>query len=57
MTMGELARLFNARLAIGADLHVVPRRGWRREPGGAHVSCNADTRPCPFPITIEELCP
>jgi uncharacterized protein YbbC (DUF1343 family) len=31
MTMGELARFFNAKLAIGADLHVVPVRGWRRE--------------------------
>lgn len=31
MTMGELARFFNAKLAIGADLHVVPMSGWRRE--------------------------
>jgi uncharacterized protein YbbC (DUF1343 family) len=31
MTMGELARFFNVKLAIGADLHVVPVRGWRRE--------------------------
>ncbi|NUS31539.1 MAG: DUF1343 domain-containing protein [Gemmatimonadaceae bacterium] len=30
MTMGELARFFNATLAIGAELHVVPVRGWRR---------------------------
>jgi uncharacterized protein YbbC (DUF1343 family) len=30
MTMGELARFANARLAIGADLTVVPMRGWRR---------------------------
>jgi uncharacterized protein YbbC (DUF1343 family) len=30
MTMGELARLANAELRIGADLHVVPVRGWRR---------------------------
>ncbi|HET9013472.1 MAG TPA: DUF1343 domain-containing protein, partial [Gemmatimonadaceae bacterium] len=30
MTMGELARFFNARLSIGADLHVVPMDGWRR---------------------------
>jgi len=30
MTMGELARFFNAVLHIGADLHVVPAAGWRR---------------------------
>jgi uncharacterized protein YbbC (DUF1343 family) len=30
LTMGELARFANARLAIGADLVVVPVRGWRR---------------------------
>jgi uncharacterized protein YbbC (DUF1343 family) len=30
MTMGELARLFNARLGVGADLRVVPMDGWRR---------------------------
>ena len=30
MTMGELARFFNARLAIGANLTVVPMDGWRR---------------------------
>jgi uncharacterized protein YbbC (DUF1343 family) len=31
MTMGELARYFDADLKIGADLHVVPAAGWRRE--------------------------
>jgi uncharacterized protein YbbC (DUF1343 family) len=31
MTMGELARFFNAKLGIGADLHVVPASGYRRE--------------------------
>ena len=30
MTIGELARLANVRLGIGADLVVVPVRGWRR---------------------------
>jgi len=30
LTMGELARFANARLLIGADLVVVPMRGWRR---------------------------
>ncbi len=30
MTMGELARFANARLAIGADLVVVPVREWHR---------------------------
>jgi len=38
MTIGELARLFNGEFGIGADLTVVPMRGWRRgdaEPGGA----------------------
>ena len=30
MTLGELARFANARFAIGADLVVVPVRGWRR---------------------------
>jgi uncharacterized protein YbbC (DUF1343 family)/CubicO group peptidase (beta-lactamase class C family) len=31
MTMGELAKLFNAENKIGADLTVVPARNWRRE--------------------------
>ena len=31
LTMGELARLFNAENKIGADLTVVPVRGWNRE--------------------------
>ncbi len=31
MTMAELARFFNAKLGIGADLHVVPMQGYRRE--------------------------
>ncbi len=38
MTLGELARLFNEAFGIGAELHVVPMRGWRRgdaEPGRA----------------------
>ncbi len=30
MTAGELARLFNAEFNLGADLTVVPTRGWRR---------------------------
>ncbi len=30
MTVGELARLFNAQFGIGAELHVVPAAGWRR---------------------------
>ncbi len=38
MTLGELARLFNDAFGIGAQLHVVPVRGWQRddaEPGHA----------------------
>jgi uncharacterized protein YbbC (DUF1343 family) len=38
LTLGELARLFNDAFGIGAELHVVPMRGWRRdavEPGHA----------------------
>jgi uncharacterized protein YbbC (DUF1343 family) len=31
LTMGEMARYLNAELHIGADLHVVPVQGWRRE--------------------------
>ena len=31
MTMGELARLFNAEKKIGADLTIVEMKGWRRE--------------------------
>lgn len=31
MTIGELARLFNAERRIGADLTVVPMRGWSRD--------------------------
>ncbi len=30
MTIGELARLANATLGLGADLHVVPVDGWHR---------------------------
>ncbi|MDQ3208010.1 MAG: DUF1343 domain-containing protein [Gemmatimonadota bacterium] len=30
MTIGELARLADATLGLGADLHVVPVDGWRR---------------------------
>ena len=30
LTMGELARLFNAEGNISVDLHVVPMQGWRR---------------------------
>jgi uncharacterized protein YbbC (DUF1343 family) len=31
MTIGELARLFNAEFGIGADLEVIAMEGWRRE--------------------------
>ena len=31
MTVGELARMFNEERGIGAELTVVPMRGWRRE--------------------------
>jgi uncharacterized protein YbbC (DUF1343 family) len=31
MTIGELARLFNAEFGIGAELEVIPMEGWRRE--------------------------
>jgi uncharacterized protein YbbC (DUF1343 family)/CubicO group peptidase (beta-lactamase class C family) len=31
MTVGELARMFNDERAIGADLDVVPVRGWTRD--------------------------
>jgi uncharacterized protein YbbC (DUF1343 family) len=31
MTMGELARFYNESLEIGADLHVIPMTGWRRD--------------------------
>jgi len=30
LTMGELARLFNGPLGIGASLQVIPMRGWHR---------------------------
>jgi uncharacterized protein YbbC (DUF1343 family) len=30
MTLGELARMYNERQKIGADLTVVPMQGWRR---------------------------
>lgn len=30
MTVGELARMYNTRYDIGADLRVVPAQGWRR---------------------------
>ena len=31
LTLGELARLANLDLKLGADLHVIPVRNWRRE--------------------------
>ncbi|MDQ6738717.1 MAG: DUF1343 domain-containing protein [Gemmatimonadota bacterium] len=31
MTIGELARMYNAELRIGAELHVVPAHRWSRE--------------------------
>lgn len=31
MTIGELARMFNAELKIGVDLEIVPVENWRRE--------------------------
>jgi uncharacterized protein YbbC (DUF1343 family) len=31
LTLGELARLCNREMEIGADLHVIPARGWRRD--------------------------
>lgn len=31
MTAGELARMFHTRFGIGADLIVVPMRGWQRD--------------------------
>jgi len=31
MTIGELARMINDRFGIGADLIVIPMRGWKRE--------------------------
>jgi uncharacterized protein YbbC (DUF1343 family) len=31
MTVGELARYFNAENHIGVDLHVIPMEGWRRD--------------------------
>jgi uncharacterized protein YbbC (DUF1343 family) len=31
MTMGEMARFYNEELALGAQLHVVPAAGWRRD--------------------------
>jgi uncharacterized protein YbbC (DUF1343 family) len=30
MTMGEMARYFNAEKKLGADLHVIAMQGWRR---------------------------
>lgn len=30
MTIGEMARYYNDVLGIGADLHVIPMRGWSR---------------------------
>ncbi|MGE0816589.1 MAG: exo-beta-N-acetylmuramidase NamZ domain-containing protein [Vicinamibacterales bacterium] len=34
LTIGELARLFNERFALGAQLEVVPMEGWRRRDYG-----------------------
>jgi uncharacterized protein YbbC (DUF1343 family) len=31
MTIGELARMFNAENKIGCDLHVIPMKGWKRQ--------------------------
>ncbi len=31
MTIGELARMFNAENKIGCELHVIPMKGWKRQ--------------------------
>jgi uncharacterized protein YbbC (DUF1343 family) len=33
MTLGELARMFNAENKIGADLHIITMKNWRRSEG------------------------
>lgn len=38
MTVGELARLFNAERKLGVDLHVVPMEGWTRKMFWANTS-------------------
>jgi uncharacterized protein YbbC (DUF1343 family) len=37
MTIGELAQLFNAEFGIGADLTIVPMRGWTRRTVWEHT--------------------
>ncbi|MGE3842738.1 MAG: exo-beta-N-acetylmuramidase NamZ domain-containing protein, partial [Vicinamibacterales bacterium] len=52
LTMGELARLFNAENRVGASLTVVPMRGWRREQW-FDASGRAWTNPSPNMRTLQ----
>jgi uncharacterized protein YbbC (DUF1343 family) len=51
MTAGELARLFNDEERMGAELHVVPCRGWRRgmrwQDTGLHFVSPSPNMPTP----------
>ena len=39
MTLGEMAKMFNAEKKIGCDLHVIRMQNWRRQSGLAIRVC------------------
>lgn len=53
LTIGELARLFNARFGIGCELEVVPMAGWQREMffAGTHLPWVAPSPNLPTPAS------
>ena len=61
MTVGELARYFNAENRIGARLEVVPMKGWRRsfyfwDTGQVWVSPSPNMRTMPAALLYPGLC-
>lgn len=51
MTIGELARLFNAEMGINADLSVVAMRGWHRDGSGEAAPWVSPSPNMPTPDT------
>jgi uncharacterized protein YbbC (DUF1343 family) len=61
MTMGELARFFNAGNNLGAELHVIPMEGWRRgdyfsDTGQLWVNPSPNMRSLPAAILYPGVC-
>ena len=49
LTIGELARLENGELALGADLHVIQMTGWKREPMVRFYGASVDQPVAKYP--------